>query len=58
VLQPAQTAEEQACEVAGDLSCHGYGSTVTVTATFGMVAASVLIEQALARKVVPGKGML
>ncbi len=58
VLQPAQTAEEQACEVAGDLSCHGYGSTVTVTATFGMVAASVLIEQALARKVAPGKGML
>jgi tRNA threonylcarbamoyladenosine dehydratase len=58
VLQPAQTAEEQACEVAGDLSCHGYGSTVTVTATFGMVAASVLIEQALARKVAPEEEML
>lgn len=57
VLQPAQTAE-QACEVAGDLSCHGYGSTVTVTATFGMVAASVLIEQALAAKAAAGKQML
>jgi tRNA A37 threonylcarbamoyladenosine dehydratase len=48
VLQPAQQPG-QACEVAGDLSCHGYGSTVTVTATFGMVAAAVLMEQALAR---------
>ena len=57
VLQPAQTPGE-ACEVAGDLSCHGYGSTVTVTATFGMVAASVLIEQALACKAAPGKEVL
>jgi tRNA A37 threonylcarbamoyladenosine dehydratase len=48
VLQPAQQPG-QACEAAGDLSCHGYGSTVTVTATFGMVAAAVLMEQALAR---------
>ena len=47
VLQPARSPE-QACEVAGDLSCHGYGSTVTVTATFGLVAASVVMEQALA----------
>ena len=46
VLQPAR-AEGAACEVSPDLSCHGYGSTVTVTAGFGMVAASVLIEQAL-----------
>jgi tRNA A37 threonylcarbamoyladenosine dehydratase len=44
--------------VAGDLSCHGYGSTVTVTATFGMVAASALIEQALARKAAPEEEML
>ena len=47
VLQPARSPE-QACEMAGDLSCHGYGSTVTVTATFGLVAASVVMEQALA----------
>ena len=31
----------------GDLSCHGYGSTVTVTATFGLVAAGECIEQIL-----------
>lgn len=47
VLRP-QAAPGDACEVSGDLSCHGYGSTVTVTATFGLVAASVLTERALA----------
>ena len=46
VLRPVP-AEGAACEVSPDLSCHGYGSTVTVTAGFGMAAASVLIEQAL-----------
>jgi len=46
VLRPSQAG---ACEVTADLSCHGYGSTVTVTATFGLVAAGVLLEQALAR---------
>lgn len=29
----------EACDVDGSLNCHGYGSSVTVTATFGMVAA-------------------
>jgi len=47
VLRPA-AAPGDACEVSSDLSCHGYGSTVTVTATFGLVAASVLMERALA----------
>ncbi|MBK6863389.1 MAG: tRNA threonylcarbamoyladenosine dehydratase [Ideonella sp.] len=28
------------CAVDGSLNCHGYGSSVTVTATFGMVAAA------------------
>lgn len=28
------------CELDGSLNCHGYGSSVTVTATFGMVAAA------------------
>ena len=28
-----------ACATDGSLNCHGYGSTVTVTATFGLVAA-------------------
>ena len=32
----------------GNLSCHGYGSSVTVTATFGMVAASEAIALLLA----------
>lgn len=32
------------CATDGSLNCHGYGSTVTVTATFGMVAAACLVE--------------
>ena len=32
-----------AADVEGNLNCHGYGSSVTVTATFGLVAASELI---------------
>lgn len=32
----------------GGLNCRGYGSTVTVTATFGMVAAGEAIQQLLA----------
>lgn len=39
----------QACDVEANLNCHGYGSTVTVTSTFGMVAAQVALEFALAR---------
>ncbi len=31
--------------VEGNLNCHGYGSTVTVTATFGLAAAGELMEQ-------------
>jgi tRNA A37 threonylcarbamoyladenosine dehydratase len=34
--------------VDGSLNCHGYGSSVTVTATFGMTAAAAAIEAALA----------
>ncbi len=36
------------CTTDGSLNCHGYGSTVTVTATFGMVAAARLVEHLLA----------
>ena len=32
------------CDIDGSLNCHGYGSSVAVTATFGMVAASLAIE--------------
>lgn len=37
---------DASCEVEGDgsLNCHGYGSSVGVTATFGMVAASLALE--------------
>lgn len=34
----------EACDVDGNLNCHGYGSSVAVTATFGLVAASAAIE--------------
>ncbi len=33
--------------ISGDLSCHGYGSSVVVTATFGMAAAGECIRQLL-----------
>lgn len=35
---------DAACASDGSLNCHGYGSTVTVTATFGLVAAGEVIE--------------
>jgi tRNA A37 threonylcarbamoyladenosine dehydratase len=35
---------DASCDVDGSLNCHGYGSSVAVTATFGMVAASLAIE--------------
>lgn len=37
------------CSADGSLNCHGYGSSVAVTATFGMVAAGELMREALAR---------
>lgn len=37
------------CAVDGSLNCHGYGSSVAVTATFGMVAAGELVREALQR---------
>lgn len=35
------------CAVDGSLNCHGYGSSVTVTATFGLTAAAVVLEEVL-----------
>jgi tRNA A37 threonylcarbamoyladenosine dehydratase len=54
----AVAAPDASCEIDdgaagandGSLNCHGYGSSVTVTATFGMVAASLAIESAAAQK--------
>jgi len=45
-------APPDACDVDGSLNCHGYGSSVAVTATFGMVAAGELIA-ALTRTISP-----
>jgi tRNA A37 threonylcarbamoyladenosine dehydratase len=40
----APDAGDAACDVDGSLNCHGYGSSVAVTATFGMVAAARALE--------------
>ncbi|MFY7866064.1 tRNA threonylcarbamoyladenosine dehydratase [Roseateles sp.] len=37
-------SEGQSCEVDGSLNCHGYGSSVAVTASFGMAAAAELLK--------------
>ena len=39
----------EACDTDGSLNCHGYGSSVAVTATFGMVAAARALEGVIAR---------
>ncbi|SEK33291.1 tRNA A37 threonylcarbamoyladenosine dehydratase [Roseateles sp. YR242] len=44
---------DESCDMDGSLNCHGYGSSVAVTAGFGMVAAAELVTQylkALARR--------
>lgn len=45
---------EAVCDADGaldhNLNCHGYGSSVVVTATFGMVAAGVAVRMLLARE--------
>jgi tRNA A37 threonylcarbamoyladenosine dehydratase len=38
-----------ACDIDGNLNCHGYGSSVTVTATFGLVAAAEIARQVLSK---------
>lgn len=47
--EPVQ-APPGACEVDGSLNCHGYGSSVAVTATFGMVAAGEALGLLLAHR--------
>lgn len=48
----AVSPPDASCEVEGDgtLNCHGYGSSVGVTATFGMVAASLALECETSRR--------
>lgn len=49
VAVPAAAAQADACAATdGSLNCHGYGSSVMVTATFGMVAAAEVVAQLLA----------
>ena len=40
---------EAECSVDGNLNCHGYGSSVTVTASFGFAAAGEALQQLLQR---------
>jgi len=40
----APPGDADACAVDGSLNCHGYGSSVAVTAAFGMVAAAQALE--------------
>jgi len=40
---------DAACDLDGSLNCHGYGSSVAVTAGFGMTAAAELVKNFLAR---------
>jgi tRNA threonylcarbamoyladenosine dehydratase len=46
VALPARGGAD-ACATDGSLNCHGYGSTVTVTAAFGFAAAAEAIEWAI-----------
>lgn len=53
VFSREAVVKPQACEsetVDGSLNCHGYGSVVAVTATFGMVAAGSVLECLVRRK--------
>jgi len=38
------------CDVDGSLNCHGYGSSVGVTASFGFVAANAALERVIAAR--------
>ena len=53
VVAPSEVcAVEEGADASSDssLNCHGYGSSVGVTATFGMVAASLALESVATRK--------
>jgi tRNA A37 threonylcarbamoyladenosine dehydratase len=45
----APPADADTCEVDGSLNCHGYGSSVVVTASFGFVAAGDALQSMLRR---------
>ena len=41
----ASPADAASCNADGSLNCHGYGSSVTVTASFGLAAAARVLER-------------
>jgi tRNA A37 threonylcarbamoyladenosine dehydratase len=47
--EPVAAPADASCEVDGSLNCSGYGSSVVVTATFGLVAASEALQCVLRR---------
>lgn len=50
--EAVRAPQDASCDLGqgdGSLNCHGYGSTVTVTATFGMVAAAELLNALIAQ---------
>ena len=49
----APVVGDDACAVDGSLNCHGYGSSVAVTAAFGMVAAAQALELVVLPRVRP-----
>jgi tRNA A37 threonylcarbamoyladenosine dehydratase len=44
------TRPDAECAVDGSLNCAGYGSSVMLTASFGLTAAAALLEQLLPSK--------
>jgi tRNA A37 threonylcarbamoyladenosine dehydratase len=48
--EPVAAPGDSLCSTDGSLNCHGYGSSVGVTATFGMVAASLALEFAATQR--------
>jgi tRNA A37 threonylcarbamoyladenosine dehydratase len=49
VRRPDAACDADAGPVDGSLNCHGYGSSVMVTAAFGLAAAAAVVEGALAK---------
>lgn len=47
--EPVAAPAGDSCATDGSLNCHGYGSSVTVTAVFGMVAAAEAIAGCIAQ---------
>ncbi len=45
--EPVAMPSGDGCEIDGSLNCHGYGSSVAVTATFGMVASARALERVI-----------